>query len=185
MTNFFQKVLGKGKEKTSEMPQNLKYSSSVNKILNKIPPEMFHWIFVHNILRDWALFETMHFIKICGSIGLNPSENVFKNLWLDFGGNKKLIKGDTFKIEFLNKGKYMSIFAIKMPKAEMVTEASWVAIKPGLGKTFYTLEKTEDKGYALCAWLIGKSGQPEHHYIIDNLKNKLSHFIKAIINTRK
>jgi hypothetical protein len=175
----------KQKDGKSVKPQDSKDSSAVNKILKKIPPEMFHYIFVHNILRDWALFETRDFLKVCGVIGLNKSENVFRKSWLDFGGNRKLIKRGTFKIEFLNKGKYMSIIAIKMPKTGMIRDASWVAIKPGIGKTFYTLEKTEKAGYALCAWLIGRNGKPEHHYIKDNLKNRFSHFIQAIIDTRK
>lgn len=170
----------KGMEEYLNDKQVKEFKAGVKKEINNIASKPFHYVFVHRNLRDIALFKTMEFMRVCGLIGMGKSDNVFYEIWLENGGDKKLLEKNTFKPEFFNKGKHKSIFALKMPKAQFPLEASWVALQPGINKAFFTLELTEYNGCALCAWIIGKNGKPEHLYIKDNLKNNLKSFINAI-----
>jgi hypothetical protein len=187
--NNLQNTLNNWEEKSKktqdldEKEKNL--SRDFENEVKDITDNPLHSTFVHKTLRNFALYKTMEFLKTCGLIASGELENVFYNTWLEEGGDKSLIQKDTFKPILLDKGKNMKIFAIKMPATKRVTEASWIALRPGLYKMFYTLEQTKDRGFALCGWTIGEDGQPVHYYLKDGIKDNITDFVKAITESSK
>jgi hypothetical protein len=167
------------KDKDKDLPQDFE------KDIQDITENPLHSTLVHKTLRNFALYKTMAFIKTCGLIATGELENVFLNTWIEKGGDKKLLQKETFKPILMNKGENLKIFAVKMPKTQRVTEASWIALKPGLYKMFYTLEQTKDNDYALCGWALGEDEQPIHYYFKDGIKDNLEDFIKAILENSK
>lgn len=167
------------KEMNEDLPQDFE------KDVQDIADNPLHSHLVHRTLRNFALYKTMEFIKTCGLIASGELENVFLNTWIEKGGDKKLLQKDTFKPRLMNKGENLKIFAVKMPKTQRVTEASWIALKPGLYKMFYTLEQTKDKNFALCGWALGEDGQPVHYYFKDGIKDDFEDFVKAILEQSK
>jgi hypothetical protein len=110
-------------------------------------------------------------------ISENPQFNSLHKVWSSIGGSKKQIQRDTFNLRTYKYPNICQGLAIKMPTPKNVTEALWI----GAGNNFFfTLELTQDKGYALCAWFYNANEESEHLYIEDKLKGTFEDFSNAI-----
>ncbi len=156
-----------------------------------------NYILTHRVLRDLSLnhlkrsfeedekgktlnfetFEERKFMLLAIDMAENPQFNSLHKIWYAIGGSKVQIQRDAFQMKSYKYPNICQGVVIKMPTPKNVTEALWI----GAGNNFfYTLELTQDKGYALCAWFYNVNQEPEHLYIEDKLKGTFEDFCNAI-----
>lgn len=164
-------AIGEGKEiqETLENIERLKESS--------------HYPFVHHILRDLALKDPGVFSKMVVEAHKSSKDNAFIELWERVGGSADELEKDSLVPRFLQLRNKEVLIAMKMPKVKNQNEASFIGVNLQTKRTlsFYTLELTKKKKYALCKWEYPSLfSDAEHSYLKDGLESNLESFHWAI-----
>jgi hypothetical protein len=145
--------------------------------ISELKADPNRYVFTHHILRDWVLEDCDEITGICHFISKGEMPNKFPEFWVNMGGDKDALSAGVFEPMFYKIEDNRFLVAMRMPTPKLVNEASWIAFEGIVGRDFYTLEKTKDRGYAFCKWSEGVEGHPEHYYIKDGLEGTLEDFL--------